>query len=70
MEIDPPSRVQPAQCRQEYLPGKTVKDIGKIKEHHAGLSMQKTQNLIFYMRSSRHRKEAHFHTLSLDPCTV
>lgn len=45
-----------------------MKDIGKVKEHHAGPLMQKTKNLIFYLRSSRHRKAAHFHTLSLDLC--
>ena len=63
MEVDPPSRVQPAQGRQQHLPGKSVEDIGKIKKHHARAPAKEAQNLIFYVRGSWHRKEAHCYAL-------
>jgi hypothetical protein len=55
VEVDMPSPVQPAQCRQKHLPGKSVEDIGKIKKHHARALAKEVQNLIFYVRDSWHR---------------
>ena len=55
VEVDMPAPVQPAQCRQKHLPGKSVEDIGKIKKHHARALAEEVQNLIFYVRDSWHR---------------
>lgn len=50
-----PAPVQPAQCRQKHLPGKSVEDIGKVKKHHTRTPAKEVQNLIVYVRGSGHR---------------
>lgn len=47
--------MQPAQCRQKHLPGKSVEDIGKVKKHHTRTLAKEVQNLIVYVRDGRHR---------------
>ncbi|MDE3019775.1 MAG: hypothetical protein KGI53_12225 [Nitrospirota bacterium] len=55
VEVDMSAPMQPAQCRQKHLPGKSVEDIGKVKKHHTRMLAKEVQNLIFDVRDHWHR---------------